>query len=219
MTNVAHASACRASLAAPPLVTILLTLTPLLQAEIIDRVAANIGHQVITDAAVIAAERLSAYVEQTPVDLSQANKRKVLDRLIDQALMRKELEFTRFTHVTEEEVAPLVEQVLATRGDPAAHGITLDELRKHMAWTLTMLRFIEYRFQPGVQITEQQIGQEYRRQAASFRAKNTDPPPLEQLRPELEKIVRQRLVDAALDRWLGEMRNQHQILYHAEYKL
>lgn len=188
-------------------------------AEIVDRVAANIGHRVITDADVIEEARVEAFIEGTAVDLSKENKRKVLDRLVDQALMRKELEFTRFAPVSDAEIEPLVQQTLARHSDPAGYGITLEQLRKHVAWTLTMLRFIEFRFQPSVQITNAQVRQEYRRRAAEWRAQHkTEPPPLETLRADIEKILRQRLVDAALDRWLGEVRTQNEILYHGGYK-
>jgi hypothetical protein len=196
-------------------------------AEVVDRVAANIGLQVITATQVEQEARITAFDEGVPPDLSPANQRKVLDRLIDQFLIRKELEFTHFAPVAESEVEPVLKQIRDRYRTEkefnqalADYGITADELKNHVTWTVTVLRFIEYRFQPAVQISPTAIRQEYRRQAAEWQRKNkTPPPPLEQIQPEIEKIIRQRLVDASLDRWLGEVRTQTNIAYHDGFKL
>jgi len=199
----------------------------LMSAEIVDRVAASIGQQVITDTQVVQEIRIQSFLNGEPVDTGKDNKRKALDRLVDQFLIRRELAFTRFGPIAESEVEPLVAPVRARfasdarfRETLAKYEINADDVRLHLAWTLTMLRFIEYRFQPAVQIGEAQITQEYRRQAMSWkRTHSTGIPPLEQVRGEIEKIARQQLVDSALDRWLAEVRTQNAIVYHGEYKL
>jgi hypothetical protein len=197
------------------------------RAEIIDRIAANIGQQAITDQQVIEQARLTAVIEGAPLDLSAENKRKVLDRMIDQALVRKEIEFTKFPNATAKEAQPLLKQVqdryptddAFTQALHAA-GITEDELSQYLTWQVTFLRFVEYRFQPSVQITDTDIRQEYGRQTSGWADKHGTPPPsLDQMQPELQRIVRQRLTDSALDRWLGEVRTQIEILYHGGYKL
>ncbi len=193
--------------------------------EIIDRIAATIGQQVITDQQVVEQARLTAAIEGTPVDLSAENKRRVLDRMIEQALVRKEIEFTKFPSATAADAAPLLKQVrerypneAAFRRALAQYGVSEDALDRYLIWQMTFLRFVEYRFQPSVQITETEIQQEYRRQSAAMIAKHQTPPSVDQMRPQLEKIIRQRLTDAALDRWLGEVRTQYDILYYDGYK-
>lgn len=185
------------------------------QAVIVDRVAVSIGRKVVTDAQVQEEVRLQSFIDSVPVDLSKDNKRKTADRLVDQFLVRRELEFTRFAPISDAEIAPVLKDLAARTSELSKYGITLDQLKRHIAWTLTMLRFIEFRFQPSVQITNAQLRQEYRRQQGD----NPKLPPFEQVQPEIEKLVRQRLVDASLDRWLGEMRTQNEIIYHGEYKL
>lgn len=198
----------------------LLLFAGLCAAEIVDRVAVNIGHHVITETEVVGEARMEAFLDASQPDLSDMNKRKVLDRLVEQYLIRRELEFTRFTPVADQEVEPLFQQTMAQHPGALPAGITRDQVREHVAWTLTMMRFIEYRFAPAVQISDQQIRQEYRRQAAAFLEKNKTPaPPIDQMRFDLEKLIRQRLVTSALDRWLGEVRTQTSIVYHEGYKL
>ena len=197
------------------------------RAEIIDSIAANIGQQAITDQQVIEQARLTAVLEGTPVDLSVDNKRKVLDRMIDQALVRKEVEFTKFPSATAKETEPLLKQVKdryptddAFERAVNAAGISEDALRRYLVWQVTFLRFVEYRFQPSVQITDTEIRQEYARQTSGWTDKHGTPPPsLDQMQPELQRSVRQRLTDSALDRWLGEVRTQFDILYHDGYRL
>ncbi len=194
--------------------------------EIIDRIAATIGQQVITDRQVIEQTRLTAAIEGIPVDLSAENKRKVLDRMIEQALVRREIEFTKFPSAAASETAPLLKQIKerysndeAFRRALAEYGVSEQALEQYLVWQVTFLRFVEYRFQPSVQITETEIKQEYRRQRAAMIANHQSPPTLDQMRPQLERVIRQRLTDAALDRWLGEMRTQYEILYYDGYKL
>ncbi len=197
-----------------------------LQAAIVDRIAASVGFEVITDSQVADAIRVTAFLNGAQLDFSPENKRKVLDQLIDQTLVRREVGFTRFQQVSAADVEPLLKQVKTRFPDEPAYrqalakdGITETQVISELSWQLTMLRFIEYRFQPAVQVTNTEIRQEYRRQSATWREKNaTEPPPLQQIRPEIEKIVRQRLTDSALDRWLGEVRTQDTILYREGYK-
>ena len=197
------------------MVILLLAMSWAARAEIVDRVAASLGLQVITDAQVVEEIRVQSFIDKVPVDTSVDNKRKTLERLIEQTLVRRELEFTRFAPISDAEVEPVLDGMSSRFQELPKYQITVQELRRHIAWTLTMLRFLEYRFQPSVQISDAQLQQEYRRQLRD----NPGLPPLEQVRGDIEKVVRQRLVDASLDRWLGEARTQLDILYHGEYKL
>jgi hypothetical protein len=208
-------------------IAVALILACIANADIVDRVAANIGRNVITDAQVTEEIRVTSFLQGDPVDLAPENRRKALDRLVDQFLVRRELEFTRFAGISDVDIQPVLKSArdqYTTEAEfnaaLAKYEITADELKRHITWTLTMLRFIEYRFQPAVQINNTQLRQEYQRQAVAWKQKHgTDMAPLEQVQPDIEKIVRQRFVDASLDRWLGEVRTQNEIIYHAGYKL
>ena len=196
------------------------------RAEIVDRIAANVGLRVITESEVRDAARMTAFIEASAIDLSQENRRRVLDRLIDQTLMRREIEFVRFRMPPDADAAPLLEQLKEKFGSETSYraaldkyGVTEKDLLAHLIWQLAMLRFIEYRFQPGVEVSNSLLRQEYRNQIRNWREKNgTEPPSMESIQPELERVVRQRLVDSAMDRWLGEVRTQTNIEYHEGYK-
>lgn len=203
------------------------TMLSVAHGEIIDRIAATIGMQVITDAQVIQEARVTAFIDGAKLQLDAASKRKVLDRMIDQYLMRREIASMRLPAPKPEEIAALLKQVKevypsesAYRTALANYGITEQDLVDRLEWQLATLRFIDFRFQPSVQITNAQVRQEYRKQTADWSSTHDGPVPSQAaLQSQLEQIIRERLVDAALDRWLGEVRTQNDIIYHGEYKL
>jgi hypothetical protein len=207
------------------LVLVVLFARPL-PADIVDRIVASIGYEVITESEVARQIRVTSLIDGVDPDLSLENRRKTLERLIEQALLRREVEFTRFPPAVDENVAALAAQVRARTPDEAGYravlaryGVSQEELLAQLRWHLTMLRFIEYRFQPAVQVSDSHIRQEYRRQVTAWRERNAgEPPAIDTMRPELEKIARQQLTDSALDRWLGEVRTQSTILYRGEYR-
>ena len=92
------------------------------RAEIVDRIAATVGSEVIAESQVEEQIRISAFINGTEPDFSVENKRKVLDNLIEQVLIRREIEFTRFPAPKPEEVQPLLKQVKDRfPGDDAWH--------------------------------------------------------------------------------------------------
>jgi hypothetical protein len=198
----------------------------LMRAEIVDRIAASIGSHVITESEVLEEIHVTAFQDGSPVDAGAEQKRQALERLVDQELMRKEIVFTRFPFPSESDMKPLYAQVRDRFPDQDAYnaelrkyGLTDGDVRQHLQWQVMMLRFIEYRFQPSVQVSDADIANEYRDFAAKWReSKHSEPPPLEQVHDDIEKLVRQRLIDSALDRWLGEVRTQNSIIYRKGYE-
>ncbi len=196
-----------------------------LQAEIVDRIAASVGSTVITESDVLEDLRVSALLNGTAADPSDDQKRKALERLIDQELMRREIAFTRFPLPSEADVEKMYREARARFPNEEAYQaeVRKDELsdatvRQHLQWQLRTLRFIEYRFQPGVQVSDADIRREYDDFANQWReTKHSEPPAFEQVREEVERLAQQRLVDSALDRWLGEVRTQNDILYRKGY--
>ncbi len=193
--------------------------------EVLDRIAATVGSHVVTESDVIEEIRVTAFIEGTEPNFGPEQKRKTVERLIDQELMRREVLFTRFPLPTQSDIAPLYKQIrerfpsdAAYQAELKRYALTDSDIRRHVQWQLMTLRFIEYRFQPGVQISEGDIRREYEDFARRSREAGTEVPPLEKVHDEMDKIVRQRLVDSALDRWLGEVRTQNSILYRKGYE-
>jgi len=95
-----------------------------------------------------------------------------------------------------------------------SYGVTLDELTRRLWWQLTLLRFIEYRFRPGIQIPAADVQAYYRQQVSEWQQKGTQPiPSLEESRDQIEEILTQKRIDEALDQWIKDTRSQVTITY------
>ena len=127
----------------------------LLSADIIDRIAISVGNQVITESQIDEEIRVTQFLNGDKLDLSSAERKKAAERLIEQALVKREMELSRYP------LPPLSDadkQVRTTQaGYPsqaqfqdalAAYGISEDALRRRLWWQLTLLRFVEFRFRP-----------------------------------------------------------------------
>ena len=60
--------------------------------NVIDRVAVVVGTQVITESEVILEARLTAFLNEQPLDLGAGPRRAAAERLVDQQLIRNEMQ-------------------------------------------------------------------------------------------------------------------------------
>ena len=193
----------------------------LIRAEIIDKIAISVGNQVITEEQVVEEVRVTAFLNQAPLGLSAVEKKKAAERLIEQTLIRREMDFSRYPLPQLDEANDLYQKVRSRYpGDPAfredlsRYGITEDELRHHVWWQLTTLRFIDFHFRPAVQIGERDLKEYYQQQLAEWQKNGTQPiPSYEESRDKIQEILTSQHVDQALDKWLIDARTQVDIRY------
>ncbi len=190
-------------------------------AEIIDRIAITVGNQVVTESQIDSEIRVTAFLNQENVDLSAAAKKEAASRMIEQALIKREMDLSRYPLPQLSDAAVSMQSIRAmypseSEFDAALkmHGISADDLTQRLWWQLTLLRFIDYRFRPGIQIPATDVQAYYRRQVSDWRQKGTAPiPTLEESRDQIEEILTQQRIDQALDQWLKETQNQVPIVY------
>jgi hypothetical protein len=125
-------------------------------AATVDRIALVVGKTVFTQSEVDDEARLSELEGGKPFDLSAARRREAAERLVDQQLLRDEMQVTRFHPLAASDgdallrrfrqehfaSAPLYQAALAR------YGVTEEQLQQHLIWELTALRFTEQRFRP-----------------------------------------------------------------------
>lgn len=204
-----------------PVILLLLGLPAL--AEIIDRIAVTIGNQVITEDQINEEIRVTAFLNHEKVDLSAENKKKATERLIEQTLIKRDMEFSRYPIPEMKDADQNLQAIKSQYGTVAEfqkalqdYGITEEDLRRHLWWQLTVLRFIDYRFRPGIQIPDADIQNYYDEQVVKWRQQGVQPiPTLEDSREKIDQILTQQRIDQALDRWLGDTRTQVDIRYHS----
>jgi hypothetical protein len=191
------------------------------RAEILDRIAITVGKHVISEGDILLDLRITAFLDQKPIDSSGDQKRKAGDRLVDQYLLLQEASTSRQALPTAADAQQLLEQVKAEyateteyRATLARYGITEAQLSEHLLNGIRALRFTDLRFRPEVQLTDDDLHEYYDSMAAQWRRTNpAQVPTFEASRDQIEKLLTDQRVTQTLDRWLGTTRSETQILY------
>jgi hypothetical protein len=188
--------------------------------EIIDRLAVTIDQRVVTEAQLDEEIRVTAFLNQEPIRRDADTRRNAADRLIEQELVRRDMEVSRYPMPTPAEVDVLLADTKQQIGSDrfaaqlAQYNLTEDTLREHLRFQLMMLRFIDFRFRPDIQISESDIADYYHQELEKWKASHTGTPPsLEQSRTSIEKAITSQRIDYAVSAWLEETRKQVRIIY------
>jgi ABC-type transporter Mla MlaB component len=190
-------------------------------AEIIDRIVITVGNQVVTQSQIDDEIRVTAFLNRDKVDLNPDARKQAAGRLIEQALIKREMELSHYPLPELSDANESLQhlQAMYSSGTNFQNvlqndGVTLDELTRRLWWQLTLLRFIDYRFRPGIQITPPDVQAYYRRQVSEWEQKGTKPiPTLEESRDQIEEILTQQRIDQALEQWIKNTRSQVAIKY------
>jgi hypothetical protein len=190
-------------------------------AEVVDRLAIAVGREAITELQLDEEIRVAAFLNRQPIVRGLDTRRAAADRLVQQLLIRREMEVSRYPLPDEDAVNRYCEQI--RRGFSSAaefdqtlktYDLTRSTLRDHLALQLTTLRFIEFRFQPEIDISEAEIRRSYERELATWTtAQSGGRPSLEASRESIRKALSEERIDRALDAWLQERRRHVHIVY------
>jgi hypothetical protein len=197
-----------------------------LRAEIIDRIAVSVGNRVITTSDLDRQIRLAAFLSGTKADFSPGAKHAMADRLVEQRLIQNEIDTTRYVV---QDPAP-IDAALAEfrrkffasddeyRQALQSAGLTDVEVRDELLRERTVAAFIDVRFHPAVQVTEQDIQAYFDKTVApaARAAAPGQPVTLERYHDEIERALTGKQVDAEVERWLREARKRNEIVYLEE---
>ncbi|HZT34039.1 MAG TPA: hypothetical protein VFA33_29375 [Bryobacteraceae bacterium] len=194
---------------------------------IIDRVAVSVGTSVITVSQIDLAIRVTAFLNGEPPDFSPASRRQTAGRLLDQLLVRNELQLARYPSSPEDVAARLFERFRRDRfaGNDANYraalaraGLTETEIKAQFLWQITFLRFVDARFRPGVQISDQEIQNYFDHTVvpAQEKAHPGQKISIDDYRDRIERVLIQQRVDQQLDGWLKEARSRAEVRFHEE---
>jgi peptidyl-prolyl cis-trans isomerase SurA len=193
----------------------------LLSADIIDRIAITVAKQVVTESQIDEEIRVTAFLNREKVDLTGTARKQAAARLVEQALIRREMDLSRYPLPELSDAGESLASVKAMYPSETdfqsalqTYGVTVDELTRRLWWQLTLLRFIDYRFRPGIQIPPTDVQAYYRQQVSEWQQKGTNPiPTIEESREQIEEILTQKRIDQALDQWIQETLKQVAISY------
>lgn len=185
-----------------PMVLAVLVLTA--AAGVVDRVAVVVGTAVITESEVLDELRLTEFLNSEPLDAGPEQRRAAAERLVDQQLIRKEMEIGHYPEPSAAEAEAMLQtfrqQHFPTSTEFRAalekYGITGDHLKKHLLWQLTAMRFTDVRFRPGIAGSPEQTANRTSA-GATVPASGAD-------------------VDQQMNAWLQEARNAIRITFKKE---
>jgi hypothetical protein len=179
--------------------------------DVLDQIAAHVESDIILLSQVRA---LSRY--QLLVDGKSESDAAVLDRLIDQWIVRNEAETARFPHPAEIEIAHGVEHLQTSFASPeeyqarkAQSGLSDKEIQRMVEEQLYLSNYLDSRFRSAVQVTAKQV-EDFYQEAVVPRAKarNQAPPSLDASREYIQAALVQRGIDEQVEIWLKESRGR-----------
>jgi len=177
--------------------------------ELLDQIAARVESEVILLSEV---RTLSRY--QILADGKAESDAAILDRLIDQWIVRNEADTAHFPHPADAEITYGVEHLqasFASREEYQARrnqsGLSDKEIQRMVAEQLYLSNYLDSRFRPAVQVDAKQV-EDFYQQAVVPRAKarNQAPPPLDGSREYIQEALVQRGISEQAEVWLKESR-------------
>lgn len=205
----------------------LLALLPAAAAERVDRLAVSIERTAIMESEILDHLRVAAFLEGKPIDLSPRARRAAAHQLIELALIHREMELSRYTPPGTEIAVPLLKKFRAEnypedakyKAALTANNLRETDLLRNLLLQVTITRFINYRFKPGVRVAESEIDDYYRNSFVPGWESVKSPvpvPPLEDVRAEIEATLTDQKVDQAMDDWLKAAMASVRITYREE---
>jgi hypothetical protein len=201
---------------------ILLFTTSLAHAVVVDRIAVTVGNQVITETEILQDIALTAFLNGEKPSYTSENKRKAADREVEQKLIRREMELGHYPEGTDDDAAELLDSTAKNVGGEeelvrhlGALGLTVRDLEQHLLWQLTLVRFIDLRFRPAIQVTAQDVQQYYSREVLPKQTPGQQVR-LADVRDKILDTLSAQRADQQLDEWLKHEKAITRIEYKKE---
>jgi len=180
--------------------------------EIIDRVVAVAGRRVITASDVDREARLEAYFNRLPPPLGALGPgpqyQATRERLIRQRLVLQEREQIELQSAGEAEVKKQAADLGSNSASPGDYGLQEQDLLEYVRRLANVTSFVELRFKTGIEIAPDQVASYYEKNLLPELARRgiAVPPPLDQVRSQIEEALVEERTNELLDRWLAEQR-------------
>jgi len=179
--------------------------------EIVDRIAARVENDIILLSDVRALSRYQQFL-----DGKSETDAQILDRLIDQWMVRTEADVSRFPHPSDAEIDRGLER-LRNSFTPAEQyearrkqsGLSAAEVRGIVASQLYLSNYLDSRFRPAVQVDSKAIEDFYENAVVpQAKARGQEPPTLDGAHDFIQEALVQRGINEQAEKWLKESRGR-----------
>ncbi|MGA7928783.1 MAG: SurA N-terminal domain-containing protein [Candidatus Sulfotelmatobacter sp.] len=192
-------------------------------AEVIDRIIATVNGRVILQSDWDEALCYEALLtDRTPAQFTDDDRRAVLDRLIDQELLREQMKSADFPHATETEAAARVAEARkqypqaasreAWQALLAKYHLTENDLLAHVRQQIDVMRLVDARLRPAVEIDSKSIEAYYRNQfVPKLKQSGASEVPLAEVSAKIRELLTEQKVSELLVSWLQTLRSEGQV--------
>jgi peptidyl-prolyl cis-trans isomerase SurA len=192
-------------------------------AQVIDRIVATVNGNVILQSDWDEALCYEALLtNRTLAQFTDDDRRAVLDRLIDLELLRGQMKSADFPHATDAEVAARVAdarkqypQAASTEGWEALlaqYQLTEKDLFAHVRQQIDVMRLVDARLRPTVEIDSKSIESYYRDKfVPKLKQSGASEVPLADVSAKIRELLTEEKVSELLVSWLQTLRSEGQI--------
>jgi len=178
---------------------------------LIDGIAARVDTDIILMSDVRDLARYQSFLDE-----KQESDSVILDRLIDQWIVRNEAKAALFPQPSDEEVQRSLDRLKRSFSSPEAFderekqaGLTNEDLLHMLKSQLYLSNYLDSRFRASIEIDEKDIDEFYKtRVVPRAESRGRTPPTLDAARPFIQEALVQRAINVQADRWLKESRSR-----------
>jgi len=177
--------------------------------EVVDRIAARVENDVILLSDIRA---LSRY--QQLLDGKSETDTQILDRLVDQWIVRTEADVSHSPRPSEADIDHGLSRVRESFGSEEEYqakrkqaGLREQEVRAMVTAQLYLSNYLDSRFRPAVQVDPKEIEDFYQTAVvARAKARGQEPPALDAARDSIQEALIQNGINQQAELWLKESR-------------
>jgi peptidyl-prolyl cis-trans isomerase SurA len=211
----------RARTAALVLSIALLLTTRSFSGQIVDRVVSSVNGHVVLQSDWEQEVAFEAFSDaRDPDSLTSVERRAALDRLIDQELLREQVRPSQ--PVPAEDVAARIAEVRKLHPDCSTdagwraalqrYGLTQDSIERHVGDQIQLMRLVEDRLRPSIQIDRQAVETYYQdRLLPEMKRAGNRAAPLTEVFDRIKNLLAEEKMNELLTGWLTSLRNESQI--------
>jgi peptidyl-prolyl cis-trans isomerase SurA len=192
-------------------------------ADVIDRIVATVNGRIILQSDWDEALCYEALLgNRVPAQFTDDDRRAVLDRLIDQELLREQMKSADFPHATDAEVAarvadarkqyPEAASTEAWQSVLARYHLAEKDLLAHIRQQIDLMRLVDARLRPAIEIDSKSVEAYYRDQfVPRLKQAGGAEVPLAEVSAKIRELLTEQKVDELLVSWLHTLRSEGQV--------
>ena len=187
--------------------------------EIVDGVSVVVGIRAIKQSDIDRDIRVVSFLNQTTPDFSASSRKEAASRLIDQLLIRQDIQSTGASPAPITDMEKLLMQIKKDRFAEdrlyrqalQKYGLAEEDLKSALLWQLTVLHFIDQRFATSISVSDQQTEEYFNSHRAALAKSHPDARSASDVRPEIEAEILGEQANQQFEVWIDQTRKTTRI--------